>query len=539
VRFTVVGSGASAVHFARSLLEAGHEVEMLDVGLDRPDPIRPEDSFEGLKRNLDDPVTHFLGEDFESVTWPGEAGEYYGFPPNKRHVFARTEDLRVEAKGFAPLLSFACGGLSEAWTGGAFPFSEGELVDFPFGWDELHPAYETVARRIGLTGERDDLVRHFPWHEDLLPPLDLDEHSRLLLEGARRHRDWLERELGCTIGRSRTATLSRDLGDRKACGYLGRCLGGCPTDSLWTPRSGLLDCRRFPGFRYRPGLRVRSFDADAAGLVRSVECERIDGGGRETVPVERLALAAGTLATGKIFLESWRRRTGEDARLGGLMDNRQVLLPFLNLRMIGRAHDPETYQYHQIALGLAAADPRDYVHGLVTTLKTASIHPIVPSLPFDLRTSLGIFRNVHAALGLVNVNFPDRRRDACGMRLGAAAGDEEPPLLVDYVPPSGEAARLRAATRRVTRALRKLGCLVPPGMSHRRPMGASVHYSGTLPMAASGGRFTTTPDGRSRDFENLWIVDGSTFPFLPAKNLTFTLMANAVRMAESISGSAP
>ena len=40
---TVVGAGASAVHFARSLLEAGHEVVMVDVGRDRPDPVRPED----------------------------------------------------------------------------------------------------------------------------------------------------------------------------------------------------------------------------------------------------------------------------------------------------------------------------------------------------------------------------------------------------------------------------------------------------------------------------------------------------------------
>jgi hypothetical protein len=29
------------------------------------------------------------------------------------------------------------------------------------------------------------------------------------------------------------------------------------------------------------------------------------------------------------------------------------------------------------------------------------------------------------------------------------------------------------------------------------------------------------------------MVDGATFPFLPAKNITFTLMANAVRVAEA------
>jgi choline dehydrogenase-like flavoprotein len=59
-----------------------------------------------------------------------------------------------------------------------------------------------------------------------------------------------------------------------------------------------------------------------------------------------------------------------------------------------------------------------------------------------------------------------------------------------------------------------------------------VHYSGTLPMSAASRPLTTTPEGRSRDFDNLWILDGSTLPFLPAKNLTFTLMALATRVAE-------
>ena len=45
------------------------------------------------------------------------------------------------------------------------------------------------------------------------------------------------------------------------------------------------------------------------------------------------------------------------------------------------------------------------MHGLITTLKSALIHPIVQSVPFDLRSALQIFRNVHAALGILNVNY--------------------------------------------------------------------------------------------------------------------------------------
>ncbi len=69
-------------------------------------------------------------------------------------------------------------------------------------------------------------------------------------------------------------------------------------------------------------------------------------------------------------------------------------------------------------------------------------------------------------------------------------------------------------------------------MAHMRPMGASVHYAGTIPMTREAAPLTATPEGQSRDFRNLWLVDGSTFPFLPAKNLTLTLMANSARIAD-------
>jgi choline dehydrogenase-like flavoprotein len=52
-------------------------------------------------------------------------------------------------------------------------------------------------------------------------------------------------------------------------------------------------------------------------------------------------------------------------------------------------------------------------------------------------------------------------------------------------------------------------------------------------MTRAGGTLTTTEHGQSRDFENVFFVDGATFPFLPAKNITFTLMANAARIAEA------
>ena len=55
-----------------------------------------------------------------------------------------------------------------------------------------------------------------------------------------------------------------------------------------------------------------------------------------------------------------------------------------------------------------------------------------------------------------------------------------------------------------------------------------------MPMSTTPGDFTCAPDGRSHRFPNLYIVDGANLPWLPAKNHTFTLMANASRMAAGL-----
>jgi choline dehydrogenase-like flavoprotein len=525
VKVHVVGSGPSATHFALSALERGWEVVVLDVGRTRPPAVRPGDSFRELKANLDEPERYFLGDDFEGVVFPSDEDEYYGFPPNKAHVFAGREGFDVDARGFEPLASFARGGLAEAWTGGVYPFNDAELADWPFGLAELAPHYDTVARRIGISGTDDDLARFMPVHDHLMEPLELDPHARLLLDTYERKRARLG-ALGCHLGRSRSATLSSEKDGRAGCAKLGRCLWTCPTDSLYTPWLTLRELEGRRGFEYLAGRYATHFEADTGGRVVRVVCEVGDERRVEVHEVERLVLGAGTLSSARIFLDSVRRADGRTPRLEGLMDNRQVLMPFVNLRMLGRRWEPDTYQYHQLALALEDADPRHNVHGLITTLKTALIHPIVQSVPFDLRTALFVFRNTHAALGLLNVNFFDDRRPTSHVEL---KGSGE--LCVTYAPPPDEPERIARALRRLRRVLRHLGCVVPPGMTHLRPMGASVHYCGTLPMSTSGGPLTTTPDCRSRDFENLWLVDGSTLPFLPAKNLTLTLMANATRVA--------
>ena len=531
----VVGSGASALHFARTALELDHEVLMLDLGHQRPEQPFPELDLNELKRQLEDPPRWFLGDRFGSLVLPGADGEYYGFPPSKEYVFREpgpetTGPGPMNARGFAPLSSFAAGGLAEAWTGGSYPLNEGELKRWPIGLQDLLPWYGEVARRIGITGAMDDLGEYFPEHGGMGEPLDLDAHGQALMDAYEVRRDDLWRRHRVRMGRARLAVLSADREGRGACDHLGRCLWGCPRDSLWTPAVGLEELRRHPAFRYRDGVVVRSLEVGDGGRLRALNITT-GSGAEEQVTAERVALAAGALGSARFLLRTFQRVGGHAPELSGLMDNRQILMPFVNLGMLGRPFEPRSYQYNQLAVGLVGEEPFDYVHGLVTTLKTALVHPIVQNLPFGMAASLRTFRDIHGALGLLNVNYPDVRRstNTVALHTDADGGDQ---LLVRYEADPTEGRLLRRTTRTLRRALRKLGCLAPSAMTHVRPMGASVHYAGLVPMSEASAPHTSTPEGQSRDFPDVFLVDGIGFPSLPAKNLTFTLMANASRIAD-------
>jgi choline dehydrogenase-like flavoprotein len=525
----VVGSGASGVHFALAALRKGRRVVMLDVGHTGQEVVRPDDSLNGLKQNLPDPVGYFLGPRYESLVLPGSTGESHAIPPSKDYVFRAPPEFQYEANGFSPLFSFAAGGLAEAWTGGCYPFNDRELRAFPFGYEELAPFYAKVSAQIGITGADDDLAAALPFHGGLMEPLELDDHSAFLLEAYKRRRSYLNEKLGCLMGRARVAALSRALGSRKRCGYLGRCLWGCPGGAFYTPSLTLAECLAFPGFRYHAGLYVDHFRMDNNGSVRSVVAYSA-GGQTHEFPAGSLVLAAGTLCSAKIFLESMHREAGKALELRGVMDNRQILMPFVNLRMLGRRWSADSYQFHQVAMTVQPSDTGEYVLGLVTTLKTAMIHPLVPTLPFDLGTSVSAFRNVHSALGMVNINLPDHRRDENYVTLDVSSRPHR--LIIHYRPESAEPERLKHTIATFRKVLWKLGCFAPSRTVHVRPMGASVHYAGTLPMTDKPTSLACSKHCQSHDVENLYFADGSTFPDLPAKNLTFTLMANATRIAE-------
>lgn len=215
------------------------------------------------------------------------------------------------------------------------------------------------------------------------------------------------------------------------------------------------------------------------------------------------------------------------------MDNRHVMVPFVNLARLGAKVELDSYQFHMLAMAIDTGDWRHDVHGQVTTLKSAAVHPVIAQLPFDLATSRRVFQRMRAALGVANIWLADTRRDENRARIRRRP--DGPPLLVlEYGDDARDLPETERAIETTRRALRALGCLAPRGMAQVLPRGSSVHYAGTLPLSDADREHTCRANGEVRGIPGLHVVDGAGFPWLPAKNITFTLMANAVRIAAEL-----
>jgi choline dehydrogenase-like flavoprotein len=86
-------------------------------------------------------------------------------------------------------------------------------------------------------------------------------------------------------------------------------------------------------------------------------------------------------------------------------------------------------------------------------------------------------------------------------------------------------------------AFRKIGFQSHRALCQFPDMGTSLHYAGTLPMSERPGPYQTDANGVLAGSRRVYVADAACFSELPAKNLTFTIMANAMRIAAGLARS--
>jgi choline dehydrogenase-like flavoprotein len=153
----VIGSGPAGMASAVALVQKGHEVTMLDAGVElERDRARMVQQLENQdSADWDRDALARLKENMRSST----SGILLKYTYGSDFPYRETEKyIPREAENVAMVPSLAKGGFSNVWGAAVLPYLADDMSDWPISLNELVPHYQSILAFIGLAATRDDLA---------------------------------------------------------------------------------------------------------------------------------------------------------------------------------------------------------------------------------------------------------------------------------------------------------------------------------------------------------------------------------------------
>ena len=433
------------------------------------------------------------------------------------------------------------------------PIDGAELVDWPFGYDELEPYYAAAERVVGVAG--DHTGNPFAaWRSGPYPmPPGPDMFCAVLTSQA-------AADLGYHPYRAPTGVNSVEYDGRPACNNCGFCgFFGCPIEAKGDPVAPLRQALRTGRCELRPESYVTAVVLDArGGQARGVRYLDRDGVERE-VSARHVILAAGAFETPRLLLASGLGNPDVVGRY--LMFHFQTyvlgVFPFSLHGHRGRSvthlmDDPIVPDAPARDAARAAGLP--YFRGGIVE-HGAGAHPILEAVylpPGEAHTRLMLESPMRERLTAFTMQGEDLPQVTNRVDLDPHVTDVwgRPAGRVTYLPHRHEAACADHWARRLEEVMRRAGAertlwiTSPPledarGRAQRDPTPISRHVMGTARLGTDPRTSVCDPWHRLHDVDNVLVADSSVFPTSTGYGPTLTIVALAIRAARALAGLEP
>jgi choline dehydrogenase-like flavoprotein len=547
----VIGSGAGSGPVALTLAEAGYSVVVLEKGPWLSDDDFYKDEMACCRRSTYTPSLlderHVLEQQNDEGVWEAEStfdsgwdwwnGNCVGGATNFMSGFFH----RMKPDDFRLLSAFG-------------PIAGANLADWPIGYENLEPWYDLVERRVGVSGKVVDHPFQEPRSSADFPYPPTAEHP---ISG------WIDkacRDLGYRSFPVPRAILSRPAMGRSSCLYTNYCGSyGCSTGAKGSSRAALLDqAVRTGRCEIHPHCMASRILSNQKGSIEAIEY--INGkGARKRLDAEIYVVACQTIETARLLLMSTGPRYPNGLANGSGQVGRNLifsaggsgrgdifyeglepdLVQSLKVRglFVNRAlqdwyfySDPESGERRkggtiEFLFRHANAISR------ALTQKWDSDGSLIWGKPLKDKIKSYFSEGRHLRFEVFNdwtpiddcfVSLDPEEKDKWGMPVAR--------IRLGYHPRDLEVGRF--LSRKGAKVLETMGAKnVTWGVSGSPPQN----------LVAGGCRFGTDPktsvldsDCRAHEMDNLYVTDGSFMPTGGSVPFTWTIYANAFRVAERI-----
>ncbi len=519
----VIGSGPAGVSSSVALVRKGHDVTMLDAGIE----------LEAERRQMLEELTVQKATDWDAVTLerlkdnmrPTAEGVSLKYSYGSDFPYRETEAyVPRELRNAAIFSSLAQGGLSNVWGAAILPYAADDMSDWPLTLEELGPHYRSVLSFMGLAAVRDDLESQFPLYSDNYAAMRTCEQIKDFLGDLGNNRKQLQAD-GFLFGSSRLAVYSRNRNNHE-CATCGLCLYGCPYGLIYNSAQTLEELRQHSNFTYVKDVIVQKLE-ESVDYVKVIGLRRTNSE-LVTFNASRVYVAAGVLSSTKLVLDSLE---AYDQTLT-LKDSQYFMLPLLRYRGVPRVINEELHTLAQAFIEISDKSLSEktvhlQIYGYNDLYRKSlenSFGHFYPLFRFASNTFLSRFllvqgylhSDVSATISL-KLRAPENGAQSKLILEGGNNGDGQKIVRRVVTKLAENKNQLRAVP------LKYLMTIGKPGQGN--------HSGGSLPMRARPGPLETDVAGRPSGFRRVHVVDSSVFPSIPATTITLTIMANAHRIA--------
>jgi hypothetical protein len=525
--YIVVGSGCSGAIAAQTLVEAGAKVTMLDVGVKKDSTLRiPDKDFVSLRKTDEEQYRYFIGDHVEGVNW-GKIGTGAQITPPRKYII-RLADHYVpsESSTFSSFESLGYGGMGIGWSLQSWEYTKADLEAVGLDFSKMSRAYSSVAKKIGISASDNDATRLTIKNlENYQPAPKMDSNNSALYEKYLVHKKSLNKK-GIVVGQTPLAIITKDMGRRKKYAYRGMDFYSDNDKSAWRPWITVDELKKKSNFTYIDGHFVVRFVENKD--FTEVHCLQVGTDQHVVLRCRKLILGSGALGSARIVLRSFKSK---GVKLP-ILCNPYSYIPCIQLGMLGKEAERKKLGLAQLSILLNKSS-------LGENASMASLHSyqslllfrLMPQVPINLVDARIMLRYLSPGIVTMGVYHPDAPSKKKYVQLvpepSSPTGDK---LKIEYSLLPDERTEFERREKVLMKAMRKMGAYplkrINPGY------GIGIHYGGTLPFSKREEHFTLSPSGRLHGTKHVYVADSSGFNYLPSQGLTFSIMANALLVAE-------